>query len=235
MRYVLESQPGRTRILHRNLLLPCPFLPYEEQPDATKSKKAVDKTYRNIREPESNEAQDSFTAEDQDELPSFSPEQLEQAGQHFMPLVHTEPMTTPSEMIEPSHSSDIEGNEFDDSHRDLQVTDQDMSGHATVANDDTHFRDGSRERLDRPQRERHQPTRLAYYDFGRPFDSRPAVNTVHLQPAPFHNYTGVPAQTMFPARTGPLPSFQNQTRSFCARFVQYHPHLVRPGPVIYSH
>ena len=31
-----ESDPNRKRVLHRNLLLPCPFLPYEATPVPTK-------------------------------------------------------------------------------------------------------------------------------------------------------------------------------------------------------
>ena len=115
------------------------------------------------------------------------------------------------------------------------MNDHDISGHATVVNDDAHSGDGSPERLERPQRERHQPTILAYYDFGRSFDNQPAANTVHVQPAPFHTYTRIPGQTMFPGRAGLLPSFHNPNGSFCGRFVQYPPYFVRPGPVIYSH
>ena len=229
-----ESQPGRTRTLHRNLLLPCPFLPYEEKPDATKSKKALHKKDHHIREPDANQAEDLFSTEDQDELPSFSPEQLEQAEQYFMPPVHAEPMTRPAEVIEQPHSPDVEGNELNESQQDLQGSDHDMFGHVTVDIDDTHSGDGFAERLERPQRERRQPTRLAYYDFGRPFDNQQAVNTVHVQPAPFPIYTRVPGQTMFPGRAG-LPSFHHLNGSFCGRFVRYPPYFVRPGPVIYSH
>ena len=49
-----ELQPGRTRTLHRNLLLPCPFLPCEEKLDTTKSKKTLDKKDHHIREPDTN-------------------------------------------------------------------------------------------------------------------------------------------------------------------------------------
>ena len=77
--------------------------------------------------------------------------------------------------------------------------------------------------------------RLAYNDFGRPFDNQPAVNTVHVQPVPFHTYTRVPGQTMFPGRAGPLPSIHNPNGSFCGCFVQFPPYFVRPGPVTYSH
>ena len=93
----------------------------------------------------------SFSTEDQDELPSFSPEQLEQAEAYFMPLVHAEPMTTPAEVIEEPHPPDVQGDELDESQQDLQVNDHDMSGHATVANDDTQSEDGSPERFYRPR------------------------------------------------------------------------------------
>ena len=126
---------------------------HEEKPDAMKSKKTFGTRYH-IKEPEVNESQDTFTAEDQDELPLFFSGQLEQAEQHFKPLAYTEPMKTPTEMIEPPPSQGVEGNEFNDSHQDLHVTDQDLFEHATVGKDDTQLGDGSPVRLDRPQRDR---------------------------------------------------------------------------------
>ena len=141
-------------------------------------------------------------------------------------------MTTPAEVIKEPRSPEVQENELNESQQDMQVSAHDMSGHATVVNDDTQSGNGSPERLDRPQGEQRQKTRLAYYDFGRPFDYQPAFNTVPGQPAPFHTYTRVSRQTMFPGRAGP---FQNQNGSFGGRFVHYSPYFVRPGLVIYSH
>ena len=103
-----------------------------------------------------------------------------------------------------------------------------MSGHATVVNDDTQSGDGSAERLDHPQQERCPPTRLAYYDFGRPFRYQPVVNAIHGESPPFHTDALIPRQTIFHGRAGP---FQNPHGSLCGCFVHFPPYFVRTRPV----
>ena len=84
-----ESDPNHKRVLHRNLLLPCPFLPYEATPvtikpsvvvkheQLTKEVKCEDRFALPVSE---------FTVRDdyEDDLPTFLPLQLDQVCQQFM-------------------------------------------------------------------------------------------------------------------------------------------------------
>lgn len=90
-----ESQLGRTRVLHRNLLLSCPFLPSEE--DHGRQSIRATKTQNNntaTNELKPSVTANEFTVEDSDDLPSFSSKQLQQVGQHFTPRVDVESETT---------------------------------------------------------------------------------------------------------------------------------------------
>ena len=60
-----------------------------------------------------------------------------------------------------------------------------------------------------PRRDRRQPTRFAYYDFGRPYDNIPAVNVVQAQGFPVRPMTSFAVRVMFPMAPGWAPNFQN--------------------------
>ena len=84
-----ESDPNRKRVLHRNLLLLCPFLPYEATPVTMKPSVVVkrEQSRKKVK------CEDSFplpTSEFivpddyEDDLPIFLPSQLDQICQQFM-------------------------------------------------------------------------------------------------------------------------------------------------------
>lgn len=68
-----ESGNGRTRVLHRNLLLPCSFLPVETQLKSSKSRRTGSR--RTHRQQTSKEETTGTIDED---IPSLTPDQLEE-------------------------------------------------------------------------------------------------------------------------------------------------------------
>ena len=84
-----ESDPNRKRVLHGNLLLPCPLLPYEATPVTTKPSVVV----KREQSPKKVEFEDRFSLpmsefkvpdDYEDNLPTFLPSQLDQVCQQFM-------------------------------------------------------------------------------------------------------------------------------------------------------
>ena len=84
-----ESDPNRKRVLHRNLLLPCPFLPYEATPVTTKPSVVV-KREQSTKEVKCEDRfalpTSEFIVPDdyEDDLPTILPSQLDQVCQQFM-------------------------------------------------------------------------------------------------------------------------------------------------------
>ena len=84
-----ESDPNRKGVLHRNLLLPCPFLPYEATPVTTKPSVVV-KREQSTKEVKCADrfalpASEFIVPDDyEDDLPTFLPSQLDQVCQQFM-------------------------------------------------------------------------------------------------------------------------------------------------------
>ena len=85
-----EDQDGRERVLHRNLLMPCPFLPYAESQKPTG--KQPTKKYKNHTDEiehvpkqrlELSVAKAKVPEDDEKQFPTFTPNQLEQARQYF--------------------------------------------------------------------------------------------------------------------------------------------------------
>ena len=98
-----ESHAGRTRSLHRNLLLPWPCLPHELKVDFSSFlRKASNKNSHNSSAMEVTVRLDSFNAEDDAELLLFLQEQLERAEHQLMHPLHTDEMeTTADSNIQP--------------------------------------------------------------------------------------------------------------------------------------
>ena len=67
-----ESENGRTRVLHRNLFLPCSFLPVETHLKSLRRRHTVSR--RTHRQQTSNE-ETSGTIDD--DIPSLTPDQLQ--------------------------------------------------------------------------------------------------------------------------------------------------------------
>ena len=83
-----ESDPNYKRVLHRNLLLSCPFLPYEATPVTTKPPVVV-KHEQSTKKVKS-EVRFALPVSDfkvlddyKDDLPTFLPSQLDQVCQQF--------------------------------------------------------------------------------------------------------------------------------------------------------
>ena len=89
-----EDHDGRTKVLDRNLLLPCPFPPYaEKQSEARKghTRKKSDESgkARLILLKQAESANIEVNAlKDEEPLPKFTPNQLEQARNYFENLVN---------------------------------------------------------------------------------------------------------------------------------------------------
>ena len=84
-----ESDPNRKRVLHRNLLLPCPFLPYEATPVTMKTSVMVklEQSRKKVK------CEDMFALpasefivpnDYEDDPPTLLPSQLDQVCQQFM-------------------------------------------------------------------------------------------------------------------------------------------------------
>ena len=110
-----ENDPNRKRVLHRNLLLPCPFLPYEATPVTTKPSVVVKREQSRKKgkcEDRFALPASEFTVPDdyEDDLPTFLPSQLDQVCQQFMQSEvnmagQVAPLQASGENKEPSVSS----------------------------------------------------------------------------------------------------------------------------------
>ena len=222
-----ENQDGRTRVLHRNLLLPCPFLPYAERQKAT-GKRPTKKTTNRVAEiehvPEHRETAvtEADVQEDDEEIfPTFSPIQLEQA-RHFF-----------------TEQADIEDSTVNDNGDTGQIHDEDNQADAeqqpAIFNDDNRI--GQEQEPDielqseppireRPRRIRNPPTKLSYYGLGAPVDSQAGISALHPLSAHRHNLPqNNPIPSTYPQRMLPQMTFQNPL------FIGQYPVLAFPqGP-----
>ena len=83
-----ESDPNRKRVLHRNLLLPCPFPPYEATPVTMKTSVMVkrEQSRKKVKcEDRFALPASEFIVPDgyEDDLPTFLPSQLDQVCQNW--------------------------------------------------------------------------------------------------------------------------------------------------------
>ena len=156
-----ESQSGGTRTLHRNLLLPCPFLPYEQKSCGRNAMKKQNIPGQTSKERDITEKDDSLHTDIYEELPSFSPAQLDQAAQQFMPMPQFDQATASTGTHTPPQLPAADEDVVSSPPPVQQVDDYDTTEHTATATNNTQFSGDSHETIDRPKRERRQPMRLA--------------------------------------------------------------------------
>ena len=200
-----ENQDGRTRVLHRNLLMPCPFLPYAERQKAT-GKRPNKKTTNHAAEiehiperPEMAVTEADVQEDDEDLCLTFSPIQLEQARPYFEEQVNIEDSTVDNN--EDTGKIRDENNQDNADQPPAIFNDENRIGQEQGPDIELQGEPPVRER---PRRVRKPPMKLSYYGLGAPVDSQAGISALQSLSATRHNLLQNNPQRMFP----PM-SFQN--------------------------
>ena len=158
---VYEVQPekgqGKTRVLHRTMLMPCDYLGLEET--------AIDETSQNKRKPKRpikrNDVKDDTTHgfdsndDSDEEFPTFEPCQIQETREEVC-------SAEPTVAVEDIAETDATREEIEDQRQESEVQSsiaEPTSIDDNIAEEDT---------CERPRRTRNPPTRLVYNQLGRP-------------------------------------------------------------------
>ena len=239
-----ENQDGRTRVLHRNLLMPCPFLPYAERQKAT-GKCPNKKTTNHAAEiehipecPEMAVTEADVQEDDEDLWPTFSPIQLEQARPYFEKQVNIEDSTVDNN--EDTGKIRDENNQDNADQPPAIFNDENRIGQEQGPDIELQGEPPVRER---PRRVRKPPMKLSYYGLGAPVDSQAGISALHSLSATRHNLLqNNPVPSMYPQRMFPPMSFQNPLfiGPYPVLASSQGPNLIQPvhcftprGPIVY--
>ena len=178
-----ENGTGRRRTLHRNLLLPCPFLPYEA--DTKDSTKARHRRREEVETPPQSssvvEYEEEMSSNDWGNEVSLDPNQLTEVAQHIhdqaAPATVTENRETEMTLPTTEEESDNAIEEPQGNEEPGNVTidipaspSSDISADANLPS--------------RPQRTRNPPVMFSYYGLGQPADIRGHIRTISPQVVP---------------------------------------------------
>ena len=216
-----ENDLNRKRVLHRNLLLPCPCLPYEATP-VTKKPSAVVKCEQSTKKFKCEERfalpMSEFKVPDdyEDDLLTFLPSQLDQVCQQFMQSeVNMADQVAPLASVENEESSvsspHIVCEENQDSTRVSMTDGNPESQEMLQIPDSTEPAEDASSALESspqcPQRSRRPPNVLSYYGLGTSQDSHPGIYSLSPQPIP------ICTNCLHPLITGP-PIYAPVTYSY---------------------
>ena len=181
---VYEVEPanrtGRKRTLHRNLLLPCPFLPYEaDTNDLTKVR-------HHRREQEENPSQSDSVVQSEEEHSSddwendvgLDPNQLTEVTQHIHDQIELAAAAEQTETEMPLPTADEESDavidEVPNNEEPSNVTMNTPMSPLSDISANEHF-------TPRPQRTRNPPVMFSYYGLGQPADIRGHIQAISPQ------------------------------------------------------
>lgn len=172
-----ERGKGRSRVLHRNLLIPCDHLPFEKQPDLTKKDK---KKQKKRHEPSQIEESDEDSGDEYElhyeplQPPTVpvgrhktSVELNRELEQRHLPAeenAETQVHAAPPE--QPPEKEQLE--ELDQPAENLPREDKDLPA-ARVSPSSRAAAEPEEPPYQVPQRERHPPRRITYDQLGTPF------------------------------------------------------------------
>ena len=227
------DKPGRQRVLHCNLLLPCPYLPYDAKTGNERSR-AKPQNPHNLQKTHSAALMESAQQPvgrdvDQDECDlhhNFDPNQLDAVARLFSSVTgndaeiinHEE--RTETEQVElpeaPPASPEISNTEEE---QDVGSRENSKPGESNSTQNTIEKAESSQntpQPVPRPQRIRRPPTMLTYYGMGVPQDSNvrvcplypsPVMPPMHQQPLPALHHFVAPPRPLYPQ------NFQMQARS----------------------
>ena len=196
---------GKVRVLHRNLLLPCDYLPLEKPPQPVTSSKKSSHSKKKSHETVIREAEDE-SSDDEESLPeNFLPVMLTQdlppdidnsTDVETCSLVESEPAgLRPTDQPESEHEAELQEPEVDELEPELNEPEE------TQKNDENLAR--------RPKREQCPPSVLMYDRLGQPvyhrlFPSLNAMVTPQDTPLPC-----IRSSLQLPSQCGYYPAFHN--------------------------
>ena len=206
-----EDGTGKVRVLHRNLLLPCDYLPLEKPPQPVTSKKSSyskKKSHGTVICDVEDESSD-----DEDSLPeNFLPVMLTQdlspdidnsRDVETHSLVELEPaVLQPTDEPESEHEAQLQEPEVDELEPELNEPEPEL-------NESEETQENNENLARRPQRERCPPSILMYDRLGQPVYHRlfPGLNAMVTQqdtPPPC-----IRSPLQLPTQYGYYPAFQN--------------------------
>ena len=192
---------GRQRVLHRNLLLPCPFLPYEADTENEQCRSmpqvSCNLPTKHLPSPKEGDQSAIIYTTDQDEddsHPQFDPDQLNTAARLFSSVTRNN-----AEWINHEERAAIEQPEVGEmpsttsagpsaegeqgaSRRENSQTEEPNMTHSTCIKGES-LQDHPQP-VPRPQRLRHPPTMFTYAGMGIPHDSQVRIYPLYLCPVP---------------------------------------------------
>lgn len=166
-----ETGAGRHRVIHRNLLLPCNYLPFEvEQPKTQSRPKRVVKTRKTPATPMSYPSQGSSSDDEFNGILTFTPTESQDTGESPLPKalgpVDAEP-SVPSTNLEDTPNGETAASGTHNEHQAPpepepvnELCDEELIEGQPVSG--------------RPTRERRPPTLMTYDTFGTPSYYHPA-------------------------------------------------------------
>ena len=101
MYVVRPEKGGKLRVLHRNLLLPCPFLPANSSSPAKKrQQKQPPRACPPVNMPQTLNIQPSVDSDEEADYPSFTPNQLNALAPCFSPQASSFPSDSPPDDVQ---------------------------------------------------------------------------------------------------------------------------------------
>ena len=190
-----EQGTGRKRMLHCNLMLPCPFLPYEatsENPPETHNRRPTSLN---------NQRQSDSITQSEEERPvedfGFNPNQLSKVTRHIRHIptgVVEDGETELSSQLQHENAGDETDEQTNNVQPNVVVT------NVPFTSSDMPMQSSATQR---PQRIRNPPVMLSYYDLGQPADIGARIQPIipHISPPQFMYHTPMNPPTYFGPRS----------------------------------
>ena len=179
-----EDQGGRERVLHRNLLMPCPFLPCAEsqkptgkQPMMKKKNHADEIKHIPKQRLGLSVTKAKVPEDDEEQFPTITPNQLEQARQYFEEQSNMEESTIKSNGdASRIHDTDQQG---DTESEPAIFAEDNHIGQEEVdiprQSPDQSFTESKPPVREIPRRTRYPPTKLSYYGLETLIDNHAGI------------------------------------------------------------
>ena len=194
-----ESVDGRRRIIHRNLLLPCRFLPFDTTPDAPKKVTARKPIFNNPipRQRLTNNGQsDSSDDDDNDDDVDYVRFPRPQGTRDTAEDVTARPEDEVLYHDIAKHRTDIEEREesreqtSDNDEPDQDDNEERVESHEQISEasstDSCTVADEQQQQIRKSSRNRHPPDRLAYFAPGFSINNVQTAYEMPLMPDPYH-------------------------------------------------
>ncbi len=163
-----EKGEGRSRVLHRTLLLPCDYLEIEEESLQSKPSFGIRNQNRNGRQSQQQEHLQSLNESDdesEEKLPQFYPNEIERINRNSeVEFNESTQLLQGQNETEAGEANNVDRN-TDQQQNEQPLIEEESSSENNSPTTDQHYQDDYRQR---PVRSRQPPVRLVYNQLGNP-------------------------------------------------------------------